>query len=384
MIQLDDKKTQLDDLLARIAEGIQLDVTRKQRMESAYQAIQELLEADEGFFKNIKFEIYPQGSVRIGTTVKPTAKNEFDLDIVIHIVVDWKRYTPQQIYNELKRVLMNNSTYKEKVELKNRCIRLNYAGDFHMDILPGCQESAYDSNKLVIPDRELGSWASSNPRGYADWFTERAETVRMSLLEKAFSAQGLPADDFAKKKPLQRAVQLIKMYRDQYFQDNQDMATSSVILTTIAGRFYDGEDSIYDTIDNIIQRIKSELEKQVGYYDRLVIFNPVNGEEDFTDKWARDKEPELYDHFKKFIFHLDAQWQTLKEENGVLEEGRILTKLFGESAFQKGQKSQVDYLEKARKSRTLGMTKKTGTLTTASVAGAKTIAGNTFFGGYEE
>lgn len=384
MIQLNDEKTQLDDLLARIAESIQLDDTRKQRMESAYQAIQELLDEDEGFFKHVQFEIYPQGSIRIGTTVKPTAKNEFDLDIVVHIIVDWKRYNPQQIYNELKRVLMGNGTYKEKVELKNRCIRLDYAGDFHMDILPGCQESEYDSDKLVIPDRELGNWASSNPRGYADWFTEKADRVRMSLLEKAFSAQDLPADDFAKKKPLQRAVQLIKMYRDQYFQNNQDMATSSVILTTIAGQFYDGEDSIYDTIDNVIKRIKNELANKVGYYERLVIRNPVNDEEDFTDKWERDKEPELYEHFKKFISHLDTQWQELKKQNGVLEEGRVLTKLFGESAFQKGQKSQADYIEKARKSRVLGMNKKTGTLTAAATTGAKTLVGNTFFGGHEE
>ncbi|MCO6360376.1 nucleotidyltransferase domain-containing protein [Roseivirga pacifica] len=384
MIQLNDAKTQLDDLLARIAEGIQLDDTRKKRMESAYNAIQELLDEDEVFFKNVQFEIYPQGSMRIGTTVKPTAKNEFDLDIVIHLIVDWAHFNPQKIYNELKRVLTENGNYKDKVELKNRCIRLDYAGDFHMDILPGCQETEYDSNKLVVPDRKLGNWASSNPRGYADWFTDRADRVKMSLLEKAFSAQDLPADDFAKKKPLQRAVQLIKMYRDQYFKDHQKMATSSVILTTIAGQFYDGEDSIYDTIDNVIQRIKNELANKIGYYERLVILNPVNHKEDFTDKWARDKEPELYEYFKKFISHLDDQWQKLKEESGVVQERHILTELFGESAFQAAQKSQADYIEKARKSNVLGMNKKTGTLTSSTITGAKSVVDNTFFGGHEE
>jgi hypothetical protein len=82
MIQFNNKNTQLDDLLARIAEEIQLDDTRKERMKSAYKAIESLLNEDEGFFKNAVFEIYPQGSVRIGTTVKPTGENEFDLDIV--------------------------------------------------------------------------------------------------------------------------------------------------------------------------------------------------------------------------------------------------------------------------------------------------------------
>ena len=54
------------------------------------------------------------------------------------------------------------SHHKELIELKNRCIRLNYKGDFHMDILPGCQESNYDDNKIKIPDKQLGDWASSN------------------------------------------------------------------------------------------------------------------------------------------------------------------------------------------------------------------------------
>jgi hypothetical protein len=384
MIQLNDKKTQLDDLLARIAESIQLDDTRKDRMKSAYNAIQDLLNEDEEFFKYLEFEVYPQGSVRIGTTVKPTAKNEFDLDIVIHIVVDWQRYTPQRIYDELKRVLIGSGIYKEKVELKNRCVRLNYVGDFHMDILPGCQESNYSTNKLLIPDRQLGDWASSNPRGYGDWFMQKAESVKMSLLEKAFSAQELPADDFAKKKPLQRAVQLIKMYRDQYFQNNQDMATSSVILTTITGQFYNGEDSIYETINNVIKRIKIELNNKLGYYDRIVVLNPVNDKEDFSDKWARDKEPALYEHFKEFVLHLDVEWQKLKGENGVIEEGRVLVKLFGESTFKNGQKSQSDYLEKARKANGLGMEKSTGRMTAASLAGAKSVLANTFFGEYEE
>lgn len=381
MMQFNDRKTQLDDLLARIAESIQLDDTRKERMKSAYEAIENLFKEDEAFFKHVDFDIYPQGSVKIGTTVKPTAKNEFDLDIVVHIVVDWNQYTPEQIYNALKCVLHNSGHHNEKVELKNRCIRLNYSGDFHMDILPGCQETEFDNNKLVVPDRELKDWTSSNPRGYAKWFINKSNSVKITLLEKAYAMEELPPDEFAKKKPLQRAVQLIKMYRDQYFKDNSDMATSSIILTTIAGEYYNGEESIYDTIDNVIRKIKQQLNNMLWIGERIVILNPVNQKEDFTDKWADDKEPELYEHFKKYIEHLDEEWQKLKEENGVIEEARILTKLFGESRYLKGQKSQSDFIEKARKSQSLGINKKSGILTGVGTFGTASIKSNTFFGG---
>ncbi len=71
-----------------------------------------------------------------------------------------------------------------KIEAKNRCIRLVYAGDFHMDILPGVQESVFDQNKIKVPDCELGNWVSSNPLGYGDWFMSKVNLVKESLLEK--------------------------------------------------------------------------------------------------------------------------------------------------------------------------------------------------------
>lgn len=58
---------------------------------------------------------------------------------------------------------MEHEKYNEILEAKNRCLRLKYHGDFHMDILPGIQEFAWDDDRLCIPDRSLGLWVSSNP-----------------------------------------------------------------------------------------------------------------------------------------------------------------------------------------------------------------------------
>ena len=124
MIDLTNKRTKLEDLLARMAESIQLDSTRRRKMEETYHAIENVLDSDEHFFGNNEFEIYPQGSVSLGTTVRPIGKNEFDLDIVVHIQADYQDFTPLQIYNQLKRVLQNSGNHKDLVELKNRCIRL--------------------------------------------------------------------------------------------------------------------------------------------------------------------------------------------------------------------------------------------------------------------
>src|SRR5882757_3732785 len=126
MIKLQDSRTQIDDLLDKMAEAVQLDSSRNERMKKHYEAVKDWIESDEQFFKPYKYDVYPHGSVRILTTVKPIGKDEFDLDIAIHLTSSLGTHTPSRIYAELKRRLEENATYKPMIEAKNRCIRLNY------------------------------------------------------------------------------------------------------------------------------------------------------------------------------------------------------------------------------------------------------------------
>jgi hypothetical protein len=374
MMILTNRAAQLDDLLDKMAEEIQLDSSRYQRMVSSYETVKKWIENDQMFFGPFNYDVYPHGSVRILTTVKPIGKDEFDLDVAIHLSSQMY-HTPQRIFEELKRSIGEYAkVHGLKLEIKKRCIRLDYAGDYHMDILPGVQESIYDKNKIKVPDRELGDWVSSNPRGYADWFMAKANIVRESLLEKAFRAENLPADDFKNKKPLQRSVQLIKRYRDIYFQNDGEYKTSSIIITTIAGHFYQGEETIFNSIDNIINNILAETNKSVG---RLKILNPVNSEEDFTDKW--DDEPEYYLAFKRFAAHLYDEWQKLKLKNGVIEESKTLRGLFGNDILIKAHGKQTDLLESNRASNQLRINKASGILTTSAIESTK-VKTNTFYG----
>ncbi|WP_452230014.1 nucleotidyltransferase domain-containing protein [Lacinutrix sp. MEBiC02404] len=326
---------QREDILTRIAVSLELDETRKQRMESAYNAVYDILEKDEVFFSKVDFLVYPQGSKAIGTTVKPRGKEEFDLDITVEIRDPYYNYTSSEIYNHLIRVLSNNDTYKEKLVKKNRCARIDYVGDFHMDVLPGCIVISGDS-KIMVPDRELSSWTSSNPKGYANWFTQKAETISSSNLNKAFRTfsalneakaeqEELPNDDVYSKEPLKRAVQLTKRYRDIYFEKNPKHKTSSIVLTTIFGELYEGESSIYQTIDSVLNKIVKRyadyqyLFESKGVYKRIKVLNPVNSDEDFTEKW--DKEKEYYNQFIAFAKSYKEKWEKLKNGDfGVAEE----------------------------------------------------------------
>ncbi len=188
-------------------------------------------------------------------------------------------------------------------------------------------------------------------------------------------AEKLPADNFENKKPLQRGVQLIKRYRDIYFQKDDSFKTSSIILTTIAGQFYNGEESIFDTVDGIINKIKNNISSTES---RIKVLNPVNDQEDFTDKW--DENPEYYKAFVAFCNHLYNEWQELKKEHGVITESRILKGLFGEDVLMKAQKGQTEMLESYRKNNLLGISKQTGILSSIATVSTTAIKTNTFYG----
>ena len=374
MLVLENRATQLDKLLNEMAKEVQLDQTRYNRMIASYEAIKNLIETDEEFFKPYKYEVYPHGSVRIFTTVKPIGRDEFDLDIVVHFKDNTIIHSPMKIYTEMKRVLEGHKVYSKMLELKSRVLRLNYAGDFHMDIMTGIQDNPFDENKIKVPDRKLGKWVSSNPRGYADWFMAKANLAKSSLLEKALRAEKIQIDNFENKKPLQRAVQLIKRYRDIYFEKDGSYKTRSIILTTIAGQLYEGEESIFNTVDNIITKIRSEFR----FPQRLKIVNPVNPEEDFTDKW--DTEPEYYEAFKNFVTHLYYEWQKLKEEHGVIEENKIFKGLFGDKLVERVQLRESDIIGGMRKNGNLGIIRDTGIISNSVSTKNESVKKNTFFG----
>lgn len=342
---------QREELLARIAQHLQLDETRKGRMELAYRAISELLDQDQGFFKELEIDVYPQGSVLTGTTVRPYKGCEFDLDIVVQINELYSRFTPAVIYSALLKKLEGDNRYSDKLEEKNRCVRINYANDFHMDILPGCIVLYQDKNLIRIPDRSLRDWAISNPKGFGEWFLTRAAAIRReSMLQGYYNRmkvelraeiEDLPRDDFYSKSPLQRAVQLVKRYRDIYFSGaNADYATSSIVLTTLMGLNYQGEPSIYETIDNGLNRIKLAYSLALQNNLRFTITNPVNDQEHFTDSWTTAH----YDHFYRFIDKFHKEWNALKE--GFDKSGEHYIELFDEGVYKESLQEQINVLSK--------------------------------------
>lgn len=338
---------QREELLARIAQELQLDKTRLEKMETAYNAVAEVLKNDDDFFNNLEIEVYAQGSKRIGTTVKPINDEDFDLDTVLHIYDIYYNHSPDQVYNALVKALEKDSYYKTIMEKKKRCVRLNYKSDFHMDILPACMPNGYDKENIQIPEKALENWSSGNPKGYGNWFLDISNSVKQPmlrqysqvLLEAKVETEPLPEELYLKT-PLQRAVQLFKRYRDIYFQD-KDYAVSSIVITTLVANFYQQEESIFETIDNIARRIKEDYLMTISRGYKFKVLNPVNSSEDFTDSWTNAH----YQSFYNFLTDFYVKWQNLKNSFETSKDDYI--KLFGEGIYKRSLNEQFRTFSKS-------------------------------------
>ncbi len=147
--------------------------------------------------------------------------------------------------------------------------------------------------------------------------------------------EDLPNDDFYSKLPLQRAVQLIKRYRDIYFEKDDSFATTSIVLTTLMANFYGGENSIYATLERTVLKIKDSYINILNSKQKFKVLNPLNNDEDFTDKWT-DKH---YEKFYAFINDFYTKWEAI--QISFEKSGEEYIRLFGEGIYQQSLREQA-------------------------------------------
>ena len=377
MLITDSFNNQLDDLLERICEKLQISPTQHQSAKDRYDAVARCLSKEGSPLSDVSIDIYSQGSLRIGTTVRPLKYQEYDLDFVCELGLNWSKSCPIEVLNTVEECLKKNDTYRPMIERKNRCVRLNYANEFHMDILPASPDFHKNGGCVKVPDRNAEEWKDSNPTGYASWFNLKSESFYKSMDERfAASIEPLPAHEPADRKtPLQRSVQLIKRYRDVTFQANPERAPISIVLTTLAGNHYQGQISITESVSCTLQGILSSIPSNGN---RLYVRNPTNPYEDLSERW--DEKPELYIEFLKWLKDFTAAWDELQATSGIQNVKKILTRMFGESLADTVIREQNEFINEARKEKNLRMVPATGMLTTIAGMRSVEIKKNTFYG----
>ncbi|MGV9708908.1 cyclic GMP-AMP synthase DncV-like nucleotidyltransferase [Streptomyces sp. NPDC003483] len=320
-----------------------------------------------GLHASHDYEIYPQGSFLLGTVVRPqTPTGEYDIDLVCRIPLHKTSTTQDQLKQRVGDQLISYRRWKQNqghtdgpgsLESRRRCWTLGYIG-FHLDVLPAIPDDEQQPTGILLTDKNLVAWQHGNPIGYAQWFGTRSELSR-ALLEKRASIADVPVWHI--RSTLQRLVQVLKWHCMTYFADDIDNRPPSILLTTLAGRAYRGEDDLFTALRNVITAMPGFIEQRKGQWR---VPNPAHEGENFTDKW--NEYPERHEAFNKWFGELTETMDNLSRmhSEGLDTVYSCLSKTFDPGPLQH---SFTRYANRMKNTATQQRMSTTGLLSTTTV-----------------
>ena len=287
-----------------LRDDVNINQGRLDDLHSKVRAVTKYLKNNQHSYQRME----PQGSLALMTIIKPVKEyDEFDADIQVVMNLNPK-WEPKDYLQELYNTLKENKTYADKLVLKTRCVRIKYAGSFHMDLVPRITENGhhYIFNR-IDNEKEI-----TDGDGYREWFNDKNRITGGNL---------------------KRVVRLLKFHRNH----KRTYSVASILLTTLVGDTIresdEGTEAVRttaDTLATLLTRLDDYLQ---GHPNMPEIRNPVLPEEDpLTRHWDQRK----YANFRKRVnAHAKIAQDALKEKSPdkAIAEWQ---KLFGED-FAKGK-----------------------------------------------
>lgn len=276
-----------------------LGKTQKERIESAVNALTELLLAA---FELGPSDVFLQGSFPNGTAVKPDPEGEngeYDVDLVA--ICAGADQSPEEALADLEAALSENEIYRKRIDRSDPgrpCVRLKYAdeeiGGFHVDLVPARRTA--DAAVIEIP-RPGENWKRSAPDEYRKWCIRQG-------------------DDFS------RCVRMLKRWRD-HSQDARHAVRSIVLQVLIYHHM--------PAVDNDADRITQTLRGIAGWVghrpSKPEIRNPVLLEEDLAERWSHSD----YERFRSVIERAADLAQEAFDELDFNRSRALWRELFGRS-----------------------------------------------------
>jgi hypothetical protein len=249
-------RNSFDDFLGKIS----LDKTRREKIMTAHNNVRDLLANDEEVGP-VYFETFLQGSYRLGTAVRPQGDGSYDVDVVL--VLNLKDFagpnsgmpSAHSVIAWLVRRLTSYPVYATKVKAGRRCVRIDYADGFHMDIIPAHCDGDTDA-PLLVP----ANWGRSHPKRF------RSHCVRIHATsnEKFYAV-----------------VKMLKWWRNIHFGD--ESSPRSILLTTIVSDHISKAASVDEALVETMESLRSFFSKNFSVPE---VCNPSLPEEKLSASWS--------------------------------------------------------------------------------------------------
>ena len=226
-----------------------------------------------------------QGSWALGTLIKPVDTNdEYDADVQV-VMNPNPNWEPKDYVQALYNALQQNRNYADKIKRNTRCVTVNYAGDFHLDVVP---RVTIKGNHYIC-NRVENEFQRTDGTSYRDWFSDKDRIAGGNL---------------------RRVVRLLKFLRDH----KNNYTAKSILLTTLVGTTISASDEGTPAVSSLENTLITVLTRMDNYLQQNPVMpeirNPVLSSETFNRHWDQVK----YANFRERVHsHLALARQAMSE-----------------------------------------------------------------------
>lgn len=240
--------------------------------------------AVEGFLSNGDDEIskrfvqmIPQGSYAYRTIINPVGKyDEFDADLLLELQQepDWEA---EDYIEELYKVFRANATYRDMVSRHARCVKVDYANEFHIDVVPYIERH----REHFITNRDDNDYERTNPEGFNEWFAQQNSITGGRMV---------------------KVIRLLKYLRDY----KNTFSVKSVILTILVGGRVNNallvnDPSYYKDLPTALKNILSDLNDYLQENPLLPeLVDPSCPTESFNHRCSQEEYTNLRNRIKYY------------------------------------------------------------------------------------
>lgn len=238
---------------------------QRTQQQERWQDVRDFLVSDLADVTGYSMSSWLQGSYKFGTQIRPAKLGaEFDIDLGLYFKwpgdADATNEDPAVLKGQIQRSLQDYAAEAEDEVLevveppKERCSRIRFSGDFHIDIPAYHLDPGRDARALAT---ETKGWEVSDPKAFYLWFRQQFEDDDTSQVRRLIRYLKMWA---ALKLPEPPASVLMTVLVSQAFQTfpDADLETDDLALRNIA--------------QAILNRLDADTE----------VANPVNRREDLN------------------------------------------------------------------------------------------------------
>jgi hypothetical protein len=277
---------------------VNLNPSRMELLDTRTTAIENFLKQDEVFGPLLKMTI-PQGSFAQKTIIRPRPDGHFDADLLVHLdpVPDWDAC---EYVGRLYTALGRSAVYKDMRHRRTRCVYIDYADEFHVDLVPYVETNGHG----YITNRKTDGFELTDPKGFTGWLKDQHRVTDYHLV---------------------KVIRLLKYVRDTRW----GLSPKSVIFTTlIGGRVSSSLDaSCYADVPTTLKTVVGALDDYLQQnYFLPAITDPGGTNDRFDLRWDQAG----YTAFRKRINSMRTKIDTAFETDGVEASVTAWQEVFGD------------------------------------------------------